>query len=115
MQQAHANGLNVIIKEGLANGRLTGRNSNPAFANQLKILQRTADELECTIDALALAACLDRPWATTVLSGAACTEHLMSNVKAMDVVWDQKSDQELESLVETPAQYWTTRSELPWN
>ncbi|MFO0957208.1 MAG: aldo/keto reductase [Isosphaeraceae bacterium] len=32
LAEAHAAGLGVIVKEGLANGRLTGRNDSPDFA-----------------------------------------------------------------------------------
>ena len=55
---AHAAGMGVIVKEALANGRLTPRNQEPAFAVQRRLLDDTASSLGVTIDALALAAVL---------------------------------------------------------
>ena len=40
LSEAHAAGMGVIVKEALANGRLTSRNPDPGFAPKLAILQR---------------------------------------------------------------------------
>ena len=61
---AHAAGLGVIVKEALANGRLTDRGDVPE-------LRRAAARRGVGSDALALAVVLDQPWADVVLSGAA--------------------------------------------
>lgn len=42
---AHEAGMHVIVKEAMANGRLTGRNANPAFAPKLAKLQAAADKV----------------------------------------------------------------------
>ena len=68
-----------------------------------------------TIDALALAAVLAQPWAGVVLSGAAHVEHLQSNMRALDVIWDDALAAELAPLVEPPERYWATRADLAWN
>lgn len=115
LQHAHDLGLVVIIKEALANGRLTQRNVDPAFAAPLALLQKEATRLNTTMDALALAAVLAQPWVTIVLSGAATVEQLHSNVAARTVTWDGEVAAALLSLVETPAAYWATRSALAWN
>ena len=115
LQQAHELGLVVIVKEALANGRLTPRNAEPAFGAQLALLQREAARLQTTIDALALAAVLAQPWVTIVLSGATTTAQLSSNLKAIDVQFDEEVTAALHPLVETPAVYWATRSALSWN
>lgn len=115
LQEAHAAGMGVIVKEALANGRLTPRNDSPAFAAQMALLQEVAGEKETTVDALALAAVLARPWAGLVLSGAAQIEHLHANVRALDVGWDDETEERLAGLAEPPAEYWATRSALPWN
>lgn len=115
LQQAHELGLVVIVKEALANGRLTPRNAEPAFGAQLALLQREATRLQTTIDALALAAVLAQPWVTIVLSGATTTAQLASNLKAIDVQFDEEATAALHPLVETPAVYWATRSALSWN
>jgi aryl-alcohol dehydrogenase-like predicted oxidoreductase len=105
----------VIVKEALANGRLTGRNSETGFAHKLTILNGEAQRLSTTIDAVALAAVISQPWVDVVLSGAATIEHLQSNLKAVDVIWDEKADSRLNELAEPPAVYWKTRSDLRWN
>ena len=97
-------GLEVYVKEALANGRLTDRGAPPA-------LLAAARERDTTPDALALAAALAQPWATVVLSGATTVEQLESNLAARDVVWEGG----LEELAEDPEAYWSTRSSLAWN
>jgi aryl-alcohol dehydrogenase-like predicted oxidoreductase len=115
LRDAHQAGLRVIVKEALANGRLTDRNQAPEFAASRRRLAEIATRLACSIDALALAAVLAQPWLAIVLSGAATVPQLTSNVAAVAVAWDASADDELRSLVEEPNRYWTTRSALPWN
>jgi len=113
--QARQAGMGVIIKEALANGRLTDRNADPAFAGKRFVLDREAARLGCTIDQLALAAVLDRPWADCVLSGAATAAQVRSNVGALAVPFDAEARDALGWLAEPAGQYWTTRGQLPWN
>lgn len=115
LRDAHRMGLVVIVKEALANGRLTDRNDSADFREARKILDEQANRLNCTSDALALAAVLAQEWVTIVLSGAAQVDHLKSNVAAFEVEWDDVADDALQSLVETPEAYWAKRDELEWN
>ncbi len=115
LRQAHEAGLGVIIKETLANGRLTARNTDAVFAHKMTRLQREAQRLDTSVDALALAAVLAQPWADVVLSGAASAEQLHSNVKALQVAWDDEANTALATLAESPDHYWSTRSALQWN
>ena len=115
LQAVHAAGWRVIVKEALANGRLTLRNMDAAFAPHLALLQQQAVRLNCTVDALALAAVLAQPWADVVLSGAATTEQLHSNLAAYKVKWDEEAANVLAPLVEAPQSYWQRRSRLAWN
>ena len=115
LQAAHGSGMGVIVKEALANGRLTDRNHDPDFAVQKEILARQAKRLNTTIDGLALAFVLEQPWAGIVLSGAATEAHVRSNVKALDVKLDQEVIDRFSSLVEPPEVYWAKRSALAWN
>ena len=115
LAEAHAAGTGVIVKEALANGRLTPRNDNPDFAQKMALLQEVADEKDTTVDALALAGVLARPWVTLVLSGAAQIEHVHSNVQALSVSWDEETETRLAALEEPAEEYWSTRSELSWN
>ena len=114
LAEAHGAGLGVIIKEALANGRLTTRNDAPEFAGGLERLRAQAERLNTTVDALALAFALAQPWADVVLSGAATAAHLRSNFGAAEVVWDDLAEGSLEPLRETAEVYWETRGRLPW-
>lgn len=115
LQRAHEIGMGVIIKEALANGRLTSKNQDPAFRHQRKLLEQQASRLNTTLDALSLAAVLAQPWVDVALSGATTVEQLRSNLTALNVRWDEEATATLASLAEPPAVYWDKRSKLAWN
>ncbi|MCI0396424.1 MAG: aldo/keto reductase [Chloroflexi bacterium] len=115
LQEASQAGLGIIVKEALANGRLTPRNDAPEFQSQRALLEQVAAQQQTTIDALALAAALAQPWASVVLSGAATAEQVHSNLKALEVRWDDEAAARLAPLLETPEAYWRTRDHLKWN
>ncbi len=108
LEAAHAAGLGVIVKEALANGRLTARGDVPELAAVARSTGRTED-------ALALAAVLAQPWVDVVLSGAVTVDQLHSNLVAG--VLDLGSDvlERLDAIGEDPDTYWHERSELAWN
>jgi aryl-alcohol dehydrogenase-like predicted oxidoreductase len=108
LARAHETGLVVLVKEALANGRLSPRAAPDALA-------AAAREQGAGEDALALAAALARPWADVVLSGAATVAQLRSNLVALELAWDDELEQRLSGLVEEPAAYWEARAGLPWN
>lgn len=114
LQDAHDAGWGVIIKEALANGRLTDRNEEPAFADTMRRLQQLAATHDSTVDALALKVALDQPFAHCVLSGATTAEQLTSNVAAVNLDGSLLEDS-LEAYAEPPEAYWQRRSELAWN
>ncbi len=115
LEEAAARGLGVVVKEALANGRLTSRNTDLSFAAGLKLLGSEAARLGTTVDALALAAVLAQPWADVVLSGAATAGQLGSNLAALEVRWDAEASDRLSALAETPDDYWQARGKLAWN
>jgi len=115
LEEAHAAGMRVIVKEALANGRLTTRNADPAYASRIAMLREEAARLDTTVDALAIAAALARPWVDVVLSGAATVEQLRSNVRAAQAPWSAETDARLEALATESGAYWRERSALPWN
>jgi aryl-alcohol dehydrogenase-like predicted oxidoreductase len=115
LTEAKQTGMGIIVKEALANGRLTARNQMPAFSENMAMLKREAQRLKTTIDALSIAAVLEQPWVDVVLSGAAKLDHLRSNLQALDVYWDDEASAHLSSLEEIPERYWKIRSELEWN
>jgi aryl-alcohol dehydrogenase-like predicted oxidoreductase len=113
LAEAHQAGLGVIIKEGLANGRLTERNDDPAFAETRSLVRDLSPAN--SLDQIALAAVINQPWTGTVLSGAATPEQIRSNVGAVDLAWADGLSGRLSDLAETPERYWATRSGLRWN
>lgn len=108
LAEAHEAGLTVIIKEGMANGRL----ADPYAPDALKAV---AEETSLGADAIALALILREPWAGVVLSGAATVGQLASNLHA--AVVDLNDDQlaRLGALSEDPHTYWDRRGQLPWH
>ncbi|NEA47858.1 aldo/keto reductase [Streptomyces sp. SID10815] len=107
LAEAHDAGLTVIVKEGMANGRLAG----PAAPEALRAVARETG-LGC--DAVALALILRRPWAGVVLSGAATLDQLASNLHAAAVDLDDDQAARLDALAEEPRAYWERRGQLPW-
>ena len=111
---AHREGLGVIVKEALANGRLTRRNDAPEFAETLEVLTQQAERLGTTVETLSLAAVVQQPWVSVVLSGAAKKGDLLENLAALNVAWDEEVTEALAPLAEAAKRYWQTRSQLEW-
>ncbi|KUN66472.1 aldo/keto reductase [Streptomyces canus] len=108
LAEAHDAGLTVIVKEGMANGRL----AEPHAPDALKAV---AAETSLGCDAVALALVLRQPWAGVVLSGAATTVQLASNLHAAVVDLDDEQLSRLAGLAEEPGVYWERRRRLPWH
>jgi len=102
--EAAAAGWGILVKEAVANGRLTPAGDPPAALTAL------ARARGVTEDAIALAAALAQSWATVVLSGAVTTTQLDANLAALTV----GEVPEL-GLAEAPDAYWAERSERPWH
>ena len=115
LEAASDSGMAVIIKEGLANGRLTERNDDPEDLGRLVPLKAAAGGYGCGMDALAMAAILARPWVDMVLSGAATTDQLESNLAALRIDLSEAELRELDALGEAPETYWAKRGDLEWN
>ncbi|WP_371597196.1 aldo/keto reductase [Streptomyces sp. NBC_00564] len=108
LAEAHDAGLTVIVKEGMANGRLAAEHA-PG------VLRDIAGEAGLGADAVALALVLRQPWAGVVLSGAATVNQLASNLHAAVVDLDDDQLAKLDTLAEEPAAYWERRGQLPWH
>ena len=106
LAEAAQAGWAVIVKEAVANGRLTDRGDAGAPGSALGDAAAAAGTGS---DAVAIAAALARPWASVVLSGAATVDQLESNLRA-----DGLSVPPLPDLAEPPADYWGRRSRRPW-
>ena len=101
-------GLGVIVKEAVANGRLTKRNTS----EEASLLHRYADAHHTSPDVVAMAAALSNPWVDVVLSGAVTVEQLASNLRAGDLAaiagdWPD--------IAEPPHEYWARRRLLAWH
>lgn len=108
LAEAHDAGLTVIVKEGMANGRLAGPHAPD-------VVKEVAEQTGLGCDAVALAVILRQPWAGVVLSGAATTNQLASNLHAAVVDLDDDQLTRLASLAEEPHAYWERRGQLPWH
>ena len=107
---AHDAGVRVIVKEGVANGRLTSRGGDEAAA-AVAVAQR----LGCSLDALALGAALAQPFVDLVLSGAVTSDQLRSNLAAAEVTLTGDDLAELADVAQPPTGYWSSRSALAWS
>jgi len=101
--EAAAAGWGILVKEAVANGRLTPAGGPPAPLTAL------ATARGVTEDAIALAAALAQPWASVVLSGAVTIPQLDENLTALTV--GPLPDL---GLAEAPDAYWVERSARPW-
>jgi aryl-alcohol dehydrogenase-like predicted oxidoreductase len=109
LRAAHGEGLGVVVKEPVANGRLTARGGVAELAD-------AASAVESTPDALALAVVLAQPWADVVLSGAASVDEVESNLTALALQPDrQLVERLLDTINQDSFSYWQTRAALPWN
>lgn len=109
--RARSAGMQVIIKEALANGRLLRKPS----------LVAAAERLRTTPDSLALAAAMAQPFEPMVLSGAVTVAQLNTNFDAVGLVNDLLGheratlDNLSQDLCMEPSEYWKERSDLGWN
>ena len=113
-----------MVKESLANGRLTSgkreegrgqRGEDELLFPSLARIGELADARGTTIEMLALAAALARPWADFVLSGAAMVEQIRSGVTATELAFDAHAEDQLRSMSISSDEYWRARSSFGWN
>ena len=116
--QAREAGLDVIVKEAMANGRLL---KGPPASR----VKAAADKLKVAPDALCLAAVMVQSFRPLVLSGAATPEQVESNADALALADKvlrgemEEAREEIEALMRdtlvAPDAYWAERSALAWN
>jgi len=111
LAEASAAGWGVIVKEAVANGRLTPHGQGPAAA----ALGRVGARHGAGVDAVALAAVLANPWTDVVLSGAVTPGQLEANLAALRVELTSEDLDELAILAEPPERYWQERAGLSWS
>ena len=117
LEDAHAAGMKVVVKESLANGRLTHRNRDhdEVFSPLVARIRELAEARGTTVEMLALAAALARPWADVVLTGAATVEQIRSSVTALELGYDTELDERLRPVAMSSGEYWRARSSFRWN
>ena len=117
LQDAHEAGMKVVVKEVLANGRLTDRNrdAGEALFPAVARIRELAESRGLTVETLALAAALARPWADVVLTGAATVGQIQLNVAALQLAYDGELEEQLRSVSIGSAEYWRARSSFRWN
>jgi aryl-alcohol dehydrogenase-like predicted oxidoreductase len=109
LREAHEAGLTVLVKEALANGRLTSKEATSGP------LRAVAERLRATTDAVALSFVAREPWADVILLGATTTAQLDSNLKAIDLHLSAAELAVLDGLRAPAQDYWAHRTKLPWN
>jgi len=107
LAEARALGLGVIVKEAVANGRLTDRN----VSEEASSLKRYADAHRTSSDIVAIAAALSNSWVDVVLSGAVTVEQLTSNLRAVELA---ETAGDWPAIAEPPNEYWAHRRTLAW-
>ncbi len=115
--EARQAGMRVVIKEVLANGRLTdaNRNEDSVLSARIAEIRKIAAEAGTTIEMLGMAAALARPWASFVLSGAATVGQIKTSVVARDFAFSRDLDERLRALAIDSGEYWRARSGFAWN
>jgi len=113
LAEAHEAGWTVIVKEGLANGRLTDAHL-ASQEHDDSVLHEVAGKAAASVDAVALAAIAAQPWVDVVLSGAATVAQLASNLGAAQVELSAEQLDELSAVVMPAPEYWEQRSRMAW-
>ena len=111
LAEAAAAGWGVIVKEAVANGRLTDRTTDLDVSRSVGAIAKAHG---VGIDAVAIGAVLAQPWVSVVLSGAATPDQLAGNLTAASVELAPEDLESLAEVAEEPAAYWATRSALAW-
>jgi aryl-alcohol dehydrogenase-like predicted oxidoreductase len=112
LAEAAAAGATVIVKEAVANGRLTPAEADPHPA--AVAARELAMELGVSVDQVATAAVLAQPWAWRVLSGAVTTGQLGSNLAAAALSLNAVDLGRLTAHPQPAAEYWAQRSARSW-
>lgn len=115
LKTAITKGKRVIIKEGLANGRVFPNKRYNHYLHSYQVLKQLSKKYGVGIDAVALRFIIDTLQPTYVLSGAANVNQLDENVKALHFELLQEDLDTLQTLKVSPDLYWKERNQLSWN
>ena len=108
LARAHDAGMEVYVKEALANGRLTDRGAAPelvAAAAERGVTRTRSRSRRCSRSrGRAWCSAARRRWRSSRATSTAA-----------GVAWDDALEAALAGLAEEPEAYWERRSALPWN
>jgi aryl-alcohol dehydrogenase-like predicted oxidoreductase len=107
LARAHEAGWLVVVKEAVANGRLTPAGDEPRAA-------ALADADGLALDSYAIGIARAQPWGDVVLSGAVTEQQLASNLASRAPAGVTTVAATLAALAEDPAGYWAARSARAW-
>lgn len=109
LQKLKKAGKLIIIKEGLANGRVFHSPEAKVVLNQI------AEKYDTGADAVALRFVMDSLDPEIVLSGASKKEQLLENLKANSFKLTPQEITELKTLAVSASDYWSERGKLSWH
>lgn len=105
----------IIIKEGVANGRIFRNSTYPEYAKLYDTLEALATKYQVGSDVIALKFCEQNIKNSMVLSGASNLEHLKSNLQVDTITLLEEDIHLLKSCKVDPTAYWNERKQLAWN
>lgn len=108
LRRAAPAGFGVIVKEALANGRLTRGDAVPAHLDTIGARRGVGRDAVCLAAALAL------DCDPVVLAGPSALDQLTSNLEAVSLDLSREEHASLVTEPIEPHRYWAERSALPW-
>ncbi|MFS4483708.1 aldo/keto reductase [Hyunsoonleella sp. 2307UL5-6] len=115
LKSALSNGKDIIIKEGLANGRVFPNKTFNHYSKSYHVLHDLAKKYQVGIDAIALRFIMDALQPTYVLSGVSTVFQLKENLKASTIKLSKEDIALLKAQKMSSNSYWNERSVLSWN
>ncbi|WP_186756524.1 aldo/keto reductase [Echinicola salinicaeni] len=115
IKKAKNKGKLLIIKEGMANGRVFPNKDYQHYQEHYHLLSVLSEEYKVGVDALALRFCMDLVEPQYVLSGAGNVGQLKENLKANEFELSRNDLEKLKSMAIDVSAYWNERSKLEWN
>lgn len=113
--ELHQKNKRIIVKEGLANGRLFPTTRYPHYKSLYQILNHLATSYGVGVDAIALRFSFEMLAPCIVLSGGYTPRQIDENLKALDFSFTQNELEILKTFAVSPRAYWQERKSLQWN
>ncbi len=105
----------IVIKEGLANGRLLPNSNYPFYQQLYATLNQIATKYKVEADAVALRFCIQTIEPFMVLSGASNASQVNKNWMTNNFELTDNELKQLQSFRINPKEYWFERKQLKWN